>query len=248
MAAELISAFFLGLLTPLTALCVLPLYPGFLAYLSKQMTGERNDKKTLILSGIFVALGVIVFMFLLGIIFTTFLQVSLTNVINIVSPIAFALLGLISILLIFNVNFGKFFPKVHAPLTKNPLLSAFVFGFFFGAIVVPCNPAFIAALFAQALATASGVTNMFAFLAFGVGISAPLLVFSLISTKASTSIIGWLGRHQRKINLIAGILMLLIAVYYLICVFAWIPLPIDPVCKSISITFSQAGSFLLNLG
>ena len=46
--------------------------------------------------------------------------------------IAFGILAIISILLIFNVDFGRFFPKVSAPITKNPYLSSFVFGFFFG--------------------------------------------------------------------------------------------------------------------
>ena len=64
-------------------------------------------------------------------IFTGLLQASLTNAISIVSPIAFTILAVISILLIVNVDIGKVFPKIHAPVTKNPLVSSFIFGFFF---------------------------------------------------------------------------------------------------------------------
>ena len=213
-----ITPFILGLLTPLTAVCVIPLYPGFLAYLANQLKG-KSERKLLILFGILITLGVIIFMLILGFIFTTILQVSLTNVIGIISPIAFGILGIISLVLIFDIDVGKYLPKFHSPGAKNPLLNAFLFGLFFGAIVVPCNPAFIAALFARTLATASFITNIFSFFFFGVGIGAPLLVFSAISAGASQAIINWLIKYKRPINLIAGIIMLGVSLYYLIFVF-----------------------------
>ena len=218
MIADFISSFVLGLLTPLTALCVLPLFPGFLAYLSTQM-GHKDNKRLLALFGVIVTSGVITFMLLLGLIFTTLLQKSLTTVIGIVSPIAFAILLVISMFLIFNINVGKFLPQIHAPLTKNPLASAFVFGFFFGAIVIPCNPAFIATMFAKSLLIQNTIGNLINFLMFGLGMAAPLLLFSLVSLKASASIISFLTRYGRKINLIAGLLMFAIALYYLLFVF-----------------------------
>jgi len=216
--ADFFSSFVLGLLTPLTAVCVLPLYPGFLAYLANKL-GEKAEKKLLFFFGLVVVLGVMVFMFLLGLIFTTILESSLTSVIGIISPIAFGILGIISLLLIFNYDLGKFFPQVHAPVLKNPLFSAFVFGFFFGAIVIPCNPLFIAALFTKAISSMGFLENMANFLAFGVGIGFPLLVFAAMSYAWSTAIINFVVGQKRKINLIAGLIMLVISVYYLIFVF-----------------------------
>tara|TARA_Y100000310_G_scaffold342895_1_gene448112 strand:+ start:2169 stop:2849 length:681 start_codon:yes stop_codon:yes gene_type:complete len=215
------SSFVLGLLTPLTAVCVLPLYPGFLAYLSNQLSGadEAESKRLPFLIGIVITLGVLLFMLLLGIIFTTVLQVSLTKVINIVSSIAFGLLGVISLFLIFNVDFSRILPKMNAPIGKNPLKSAFFFGFFFGAIIIPCNPGFIAAFFARSLLIDSVVGNLLNFLMFGLGIAFPLLVFALISSAKSQVIISWLTKRKRAINLIAGIFMLIISLYYLIFVF-----------------------------
>jgi len=213
------SAFVLGLLTPITAVCVLPLYPGFLAYLSNQFSITGKKKVPIFTFGLLVASGVILFMLLLGLVFTTFLQMSLTTVIGVVSPIAFGILALISLILIFDIDIGRFAPKVNVPLTKNPLASAFVYGFFFGAIVVPCNPAFIAALFAKSALITSAVANILSFLSFGIGLAFPLLVFSAISTNWSQSVIGFLTRNKRAINLIAGLIMLGISLYYLIFVF-----------------------------
>jgi cytochrome c-type biogenesis protein len=218
---DFFTSFVLGLLTPLTAVCVLPLYPGFLAYLASQFKaeGEKEQKRAYALFGLLVTLGVIIFMFLLGIIFTTFLQVSLTKVIGIISPIAFGILALISIFLIFDLDIGRFLPKAKTKLTKRPLLNAIMYGFFFGAIVIPCNPAFIGAFFARALLIQSPVASVLNFIFFGVGLGFPLLLFSLLSSKWSTAIIGFATARKTWINRIAGVIMLLIALYYLVFVF-----------------------------
>ena len=217
--SELGAAFVLGLLTPLGAVCVLPLYPGFLVYLSGQLSGKEAGRMTIVLFGLIITSGVILFMVILGLIFTTILEVSLTNIIGIVSPIAFGILLVISLLLIFNVDVGRFLPKGRAPVTRNPWASAFLFGFFFGAIVVPCNPLFIAALFTRTISALSFLENMLRFLFFGLGIGFPLLVFAAISTTATDAIINFLTAQRRKINLTVGIIMLGISIYYLFFVF-----------------------------
>lgn len=216
--ADFGSSFILGLLTPLTAACVLPLYPGFLAYLASQFSG-KPAKKQYALLGLAITLGVILFMSLLGIIFTTALQVSLTKIIGIISPIAFVILGIVSILLILDVDLGRFLPKAQIKTTKNPLLSALVYGFFFGAIVIPCNPAFIAAFFARALLFDSAISSLLNFVSFGVGLGFPLLLFSLLSARWNTVIIAFVTKNRTTINRVAGITMLAISLYYLIFVF-----------------------------
>jgi len=211
-------SFIAGLFAPLGAVCVLPLYPGYLAYLSNKIS-QKDSKKTIILLGFIVSLGVISSMFIFGLIFTKFLQVSLTKVIGIVSPIAFGILGLFSLLMIFNFDLGRLFPQFHAPVTKNPYWSSFIFGFFFGAIVLPCNPASLTILFAISASTADFFTNLLNFFLFGVGMALPLMIFSVISGVRSKEVIGFLGKHKRSINLIAGLIMLGISLYYLIFVF-----------------------------
>ena len=171
--------------------------------------------------GLLASSGVIIFMFVLGLLFTTILQKSLTKVISIVSPIAFGLLVIISLVLIFNIEIGNFFPKVKLPATKNPSLGAFVFGFFFGAIVIPCNPAFIAAMFTKtaAVSATSFVVNILNFFFFGMGIATPIFAFSLISAQSSTKVIRFLTKYRKTINIIAGMIMLAVSLYYLFFVF-----------------------------
>lgn len=225
---DFITAFLLGLATPLTAVCVLPLYPAFLSFLASQF--DRKDdglgveepvsKKNYALLGLFITLGILVFMLILGVLFTTILQESLTSVIGIVSPIAFGILGVISILLIIDFDYSKIFKKkINSPTTKNPLLTAFLYGLFFGAIVIPCNPAFIAAFFSRAILFTNFISSILNFLFFGLGLGFPLLLFSLLSFQKSSAIINWLSLRKRVINLVAGLIMLGISVYYLVVVF-----------------------------
>lgn len=215
-------AFLAGLFAPLGAVCILPLYPGFLAYLAGQLSKKDNKfniKKRIILLGLIVTFGVIFSMLIVGIIVSTILKASLTKAISIVSPIAFVILAVISILLIFNMDIGRFMPKLHAPVLKNPLLSAFIFGLFFGAIVLPCNPASLAILFAVSTSVTSFITNFVSFLLFGIGMALPLLILTLLSAAKSKIIIDLLTKYRKGINAVSGIIMLLISLYYLIFVF-----------------------------
>lgn len=218
--AGLASSLVLGILTPLTAVCVIPLYPGFLAFLSNQTGGDGTRRPPLLL-GAMVTLGVISFMSLLGLLFTTILEVSLTAVVSIVSPIAFGILLVIGSLMIFDFDMGKIFPKFQSPTSKNPMWSAFLFGFFFGAIVLPCNPGLIAAMFSKTLATSTigFIGNITNFIVFGIGMATPLLVFAGISGVKSQRIISFLIKHKTIINRMTGVTLVGISIYYLLFVF-----------------------------
>lgn len=214
------TSFLLGVVTPLTALCVLPLYPAFLARLAQNVSGQGDDRRLLVRFGLLVASGVILFMTLLGLLFTTLLQESLTEVIGVVSPIAFGILFVLGLLLIVGVRLER---KVRPLRLGNPELNAFSYGFFFGAIVVPCNPLIIAAFFARTATVTGFVENLLSFLAFAVGISAPLLAFSLISRGAARGMIRGLIRLRRVIEVAAGVVMVIVSVYYLTYVFHVVP-------------------------
>lgn len=217
-------SFLAGLFAPIGAVCVLPLYPGFLAYLSNQLSGKegadpRQSKYSFILFGLIITAGIIASMAVLGLIFTTLLQESLTTAIGIISPIAFGILALVSILMIFNIDIGKLIPKANAPVAKNPYISSFVFGLFFGAIVLPCNPASLVVLFALSTSTVNFLANFLNFIVFGIGMAAPLLVFAIISSAYTTKVIGFLAKYKKAINIITGIIMLGVSLYYLFFVF-----------------------------
>lgn len=215
LAADLAGTFVLGLATPLTAVCVLPLYPGFLAYLAQQ--GEAGGSVARL--GVSVTAGVIVFMLAVGVVFTTVLEVSLTRVIGTISPLAFGVLAVGSLFLLLDADIGRSLPAVEPPTTNRPVLSAFLYGLFFGAIVLPCNPAFIALFFARAFLFTAPAANLLNFLAFGLGIGFPLLAFSFVSEGVGKRVIRTLTAHHGIINRGSGVVMLAVSLYYLLYVF-----------------------------
>jgi cytochrome c-type biogenesis protein len=215
---EIGSAFLFGVLTPLSAVCVLPLYPGFITFLSRQQVDDASRRTYLMVGGTVVA-GVITFMLLTGIVFTTVLQYSLTSVVGTVSPIAFTILGIIGLFLVLDTNIAQVIPRKQLPRTGRPLVDGFGFGFFFGAIVLPCNPAFIAAFFARSLLIQSPVINLLAFIAFGVGMGAPLLLFAVAASAWRDRVMQGLTRHETAVNRASGLILLAISFYYLVVVF-----------------------------
>ena len=78
---------------------------------------------------------------------------------------------------------------------------------------------FIAAFFARVATIQDFATNMLNFLAFGLGIGAPLLAFSLVSRSASRWMVNALVKYNRQIDFVAGLIMVGVALYYLINVF-----------------------------
>jgi cytochrome c-type biogenesis protein len=117
-----------------------------LVYLSSQVSDKEPSRKTIFLFGVIITFGVILFMFLTGLVFTTIFEVSLTSVVLIVSPIVFGILFIISMAIIVasiisfishtGLDTWRFLPKGRVPMAKNPWVSAFLYGFFFGAIVI----------------------------------------------------------------------------------------------------------------
>jgi cytochrome c-type biogenesis protein len=220
--ADLAESFGLGLATPLGAVCVLPLYPGFLAFLSNRPESGASVRQL----GALVAVGVVGLMFVVGVVFSTLLSTSLTVVIEAISPVAFAVLAVGSLLLLAGVEIERHLPTVEPPRASRPRLSALGYGLFFGAIVLPCNPAFIAVFLGRALLFTEPVASLLNFLAFGAGMAAPLLGLALVSDRYSDLVIGTLTRHSGLVNRLSGAVMLVVSVYYLVFVFDLLPVAV----------------------
>lgn len=218
--ASLAESFLEGVATPLTAVCVLPLYPGFLAYLTAQSEREDGREVPAAALGVAVVAGVIAFVGLVGLVFSYVLRESLTGVVESVSPVAFAVLAVVGVVLIADVDVFSRVPTVDPPSSSHPVLTAFGYGFFFGTIVIPCNPGFIALFFARVPILYDTVAeSMLGFLAFGLGIGTPLLALALVSEGFGQKVTRQLARRSTVINRVTGAVMLGVSVYYLVYVF-----------------------------
>jgi cytochrome c-type biogenesis protein len=207
-------AFLAGLLTPLGAVCVLPLYPGYISFLAGPGDAVRGVTGRLLL-GLFTATGILASMFLFGMVVVFLFSYPLSRALSIISPMAYLILGIIGVLLILDLFPDLPVPAPRMPGGSIPFMGAFLFGLFFGILILPCNAAPIVVLLAISTSTSDALANMLNFVFFGVGMALPLIAISVLSAYQGKKGTAYLVRHRRAINLATGMLMLAVALYYL---------------------------------
>jgi len=214
--SELITSFSLGLLSTLNP-CVLPLFPGFVTFLSSKQK-SLSQKSFVRLAGVLVLVGVLVFMSVLGLVTASF-GLSINRFVGVVSPIAFSVLVLLGFVLLFDLKVFSKLPRPRNRLSKNPFVSAFSFGLLYGPIVIPCNAPLVFAVFAYATSVFGFFNQFLNLVVFGLGLGFPLLIFSFLPLKTSQKVIGFFSKHHTMINRIAGLFLIFFGLYELIFVF-----------------------------
>jgi cytochrome c-type biogenesis protein len=197
--AELVQFFGLGLAAT-SSPCVLPLYPGFLAYLSAsgdQLQGRRGGGWL----GLFVLAGVLTMMLALALLIAA-LRTAAGNVIVLVTPLAGLLIIVLGVLLLFDKNVFARIPQIRIPALRSPFASAYVYGLLYGPIAFPCSAPF---LVTGLLLSLDGI--IVNFLAFGLGFGVPLLIISLLARAQQRRLTQLLTRHSRAFNVIAGLIL-----------------------------------------
>jgi cytochrome c-type biogenesis protein len=204
-----LTSFSLGLLAT-TSPCLLPLYPGFLAYLSGQ-AGSEQDRLRYFL-GIFVLAGVMTMMVVLGGLITL-LAVSIGRALAILIPLAVAAILILGVLLLLDRNPFYRLPQVKVPLLRHPYLNAYVYGLLYGPIAMPCSGPLVVAIFVYSFTLGEAMSKLWVFLWFGLGFGVPLLALSLLSGALQRQLTRWFALHSRAINAVGGLLLIGIAIY-----------------------------------
>lgn len=202
-----ITSLLLGLLTT-TSPCLLPLYPGFLAYLS----GWSEMGKGKYLLGVFVFAGVLSMMLILGGLIAL-LTVPIGSVLKYAIPLADLLILILGILLILDRNPFKTIPQIQMPVLRHPFANAFVYGLLYGPIALPCSGPMVVGIFVLSLTLEEALGQLWVFLWFGLGLGLPLLAISLLSGMFQLQITRFFARHSRIVNLIGGLLLIGVAIY-----------------------------------
>jgi cytochrome c-type biogenesis protein len=209
MALEsILSSLTLGLLATASP-CILPLYPGYLAYLSGNQAAGRKGRYFL---GFFVLLGVLTMMLLLGLI-VALLSISISSALVITIPLADLLIIGLGILLLLNVNPFKMVRQIQVPVISHPFANAFLYGLLYGPIALPCSGPLLVGIFAYSFTTAEVLSKLNIFLWFGLGFGLPLLALSLLSGALQRQITRFFAIHSRAVNLVGGLLLVGIGVY-----------------------------------
>jgi cytochrome c-type biogenesis protein len=194
--------------------CIIPLYPGFLAYLSggqEALSGKRGRYYL----GFFVLAGVLVMMLVLGAVIAA-LSISVGKALTVIIPLAdIAIIGL-GILLLANINPFKRLPQIKVPLLSNPYVNAFVYGLLYGPIALPCSGPLVVAIFALSFTAEEFLGKLWVFLLFGIGFGLPLFLLSFLSGASQRWITRIFAQHSRAINAAAGLLLIAVGIYDLV--------------------------------
>jgi cytochrome c-type biogenesis protein len=202
-----LTSLLLGLLTT-TSPCILPLYPGFLAYLSNQ--SELGQQKYFL--GFFVLGGVLSMMLALGGLIAL-LAVPVGSVLVYLIPLADLLILFLGILLLLNRNPFKTLPQIQLPVLRHPYGNAYAYGLLYGPIALPCSGPMVVSIFALSFTAGEAFGQLWAFLWFGIGLGMPLLILSFLSAASQRQLTILFARYSRTINFIGGMLLVGIAVY-----------------------------------
>lgn len=202
------TSLLLGLLSAASP-CVLPLYPGFLAYLSGQPAVPSRVHRFGL--GFFVLAGVLSMMLALGALIAG-LAVSLGRALVIAIPLADAAILGLGLLLLANRNPFRGLPQIRVPVLRHPWLNAYLYGLLYGPIALPCSGPLVVAIFALSVTVGEAVQQLWVFLWFGLGLGLPLLALSWVSGALGARLTRFFARRERALNVSGGLLLLTIAV------------------------------------
>ena len=202
-----ITSLLLGLLTTASP-CILPLYPGFLAYLSSQ--NEMGRQRYFL--GLFVLAGVLTMMLALGGLIAL-MAVPVGSVLVYLIPLADLLILFLGILLLTNHNPFKTLPQIQLPVLGHPFGTAYTYGLLFGPIALPCSGPMVVSIFALSFTAAEAFSQLWAFLWFGLGLGMPLLILSFLSAAAQRQLTTFFARYSRTVNIFGGVLLIGVAIY-----------------------------------
>ena len=212
--AHLAPAFTIGLLATVNP-CVLPLYPGFLAYLANNAASPGRTVNVRYL-GLVVLCGVMAMMLALGafIVVLTEALGELTAII--LQPLGVATMILMGLLLLLDINPFARLSVITAPTAGvGPYTSAFLYGLLFGPMIMPCAGALVVSIFSLSLGVAGFVEQLLFFFIFGLGFGLPLLAFSSFPKAWSERLLRQFTQHSGIISRSSGLALIVFGVWNL---------------------------------
>jgi cytochrome c-type biogenesis protein len=208
----LVATFLLGLGSAASP-CLLPLYPGFIAYLAGTRPGDTRMPPVLL--GLGVLVGLLTTMVLLGII-VSLLALPLNDVLRWSVPVSTAVLVGLGLLLLAGRNPFERLASVQVPVVRNPLGQAYVYGLLAGPVALPCAGPFLIALLAISVGIGDAVTRVGSFAVYGLGFGLPLVVLGAIGATRGQAITRFVARHNLAILRVAGVFLIATALYQLL--------------------------------
>ncbi|MES2225638.1 MAG: cytochrome c biogenesis protein CcdA [Patescibacteria group bacterium] len=208
----LATAFAAGLVSFL-APCVLPIIPGFLAYLAGSPSPDSLTKRRdIFVNSVFFVLGFSVVFALLGILLQTVLASVGTEVQSWLSRLGGLVIIFFGIYLLGLIKVG-YLERDHKVLVRKKFssryLTSFVFGTAFAVGWTPCAGAVLGSILG--LAASAPVSAFFLLLSYALGLGVPFLLVGLFTAQA-TAAIERFGAKFSYVNKVFGAILIVLGV------------------------------------
>ncbi len=211
---QLIQAFILGNSAILTNVCILPLYPGLVAFLAgtAQKEGAAGGRATRWL-GLLVLAGVLTLMVVVGWLLFLF-QRSFDAILPVLLPVIYGLVIVLGALMLLGKNPFARLGATQTPVLRNPYAAAYLYGLLLGPMTLPCTgPIIVSAFLLGAGSTAGLAGELLYFLVFGLGFGWPLVVLPFAAVPLQRRFTGWMTRNYGLLTRVSGILLVAIGVF-----------------------------------
>lgn len=209
---QLLEAFILGNTAILTNVCVLPLYPGLIAFLAGNAANERTARATKWL-GLLVLAGVLSLMLLVGLVMYVFRQ-SFGAILPWLLPVIYVVVIVMGVLMLSGRNPFARFTAVQTPVLGNPYAAAFVYGLLLGPMTLPCAGPLVVSAFLLGAGSFTNLANSIAyFIAFGIGFGWPLVILPFAAMPVQRRFTRWTGQNYKMLTRLSGILLVAIGVF-----------------------------------
>jgi cytochrome c-type biogenesis protein len=193
--------------------CILPIIPGFLAYLAGSSLAESAQKRRdIFLASLFFVLGFSAVFSLLGVLLTTILERIAYGVQQWLARLGGGIIILFGLYLAGILKIPFLEREYKFRVTKkfeSRLLTSFVFGAAFAAGWTPCVGAVLGSILGLA-ATAPGSAFTFLF-SYSLGLGLPFLLVGLFASRASE----WINRYAGVLHwasMVFGIMLVILGI------------------------------------
>ena len=209
--SEYLQAFILGNAAILTNVCILPLYPGLLAYMAANANNE-GAQRAMKWMGLLVLLGVLTMMVLVGGLLFLFQQ-SFGAILPIVLPTIYGVVIFLGILMLSGRNPFNRLQMVQTPVLKNPYIGAYVYGLLLGPMTLPCaGPVILSAFLLGTNSAADLADGLLYFFFFGIGFGWPLVLLPFVAVSFQRQLIGWTTKNYKLLTRVSGMLLIAIGI------------------------------------
>ena len=211
MIEQYIQAFLLGNSAILTNVCILPLYPGLIAFLAGNAENERAQAATRWL-GLLVLLGVLTTMTLVGLLLYV-LQRSFGSILPLLLPFIYGVVIVLGLLMLAGRNPFARLATSQVPILSNPYGGAYVYGILLGPMTLPCaGPVVVSAFVLGAGSAAALSSSLLYFFIFGIGFGWPLVLLPFVAMPLQRRFTGWMTRNYKTLTRVSGALLVAIGV------------------------------------